>query len=722
MHDTFRKSQGTGSAIKNCNALWENRPHSVLATLLAILLVLGLTGCGGGGGSATASASAPFISATLISFPAGSVPTGFNINSMVQVQDNSTGSPITNASVVMNGVALVYNSADKGYEGEVVVAAGAEVTLSVTVGGVTYRASAAQSPSYPTISAPAAGANWAANQINTVAWSGGDLVANSVIGLGVLDAANPEGQLVWPGDNSIMIMPANTNSYYIPANSLPTGTSLVLVGTAKMVEIPGAASRSGLVISGFNCARITVTNVPVATLLSIAVTPQGPTVTTGRSLQLTATGNYSDGSTLDLTAQVDWSSSDSTRATVSATGQVSGVASGAARFTANKAGLSGTTLIHVFQPTPSPSPPLSQAVAYQIDYAHTGYAYFGSTISFPGSATWATTLNGSVSYPLIADGKVFVTTSRSGVADAYGTSLYALDEQTGAVAWGPVALSGTYFWSGHAYDGGKLFVVNFDGLLRSFDAATGQPGWSIKLPGQYAFSAAPTAVNGVVYLGGAGSGGTLYAVDESDGRVIWTSAVENGDQSSPAVASDGVFVSYPCQVYKFDPFTGATLWHSSGGCEGGGGRTTVYTNGLLYVRDATPGQILNATTGSVVGSFTATPIPAFSAQSGFFQSSGTLTGIDLGTHNVLWNFAGDGGLVSAPIVVGPYVIVGSNSGNVYAVNAVTGALVWSGRAAAAIYGPDEQNVSQPLTGLGAGEGYLVVPGGNTLTAWRLAGP
>lgn len=287
-----------------------------------------------------------------------------------------------------------------------------------------------------------------------------------------------------------------------------------------------------------------------------------------------------------------------------------------------------------------------------------------------------------------------------------------------------MAISGTYSWSGHAYDHGKIFVINVDGLLRSFDAATGQAGWSTQSPGQYFFSAPPTAVNGLVYVGGAGSAGTLYAVDESNGIVLWTAGVANGDKSSPAVSSDGVFVTYPCQAYKFDPLTGSSLWNYSGPCEGGGGRTAAYANGLLYMRDWTNplGLVFDGAAGTQVGTFTATPIPAFSTQTGFFQSAGTLRGIDLGTHNVLWSFAGDGMLVSAPIVIDGVVIVGSSSGNVYAVDATTGSQTWSGSAGASIEAPDEQNVSQPLTGFGAGEGYLIVPAGSALTAWHLSGP
>ena len=76
----------------------------------------------------------------------------------------------------------------------------------------------------------------------------------------------------------------------------------------------------------------------------------------------------------------------------------------------------------------------------------------------------------------------------------------------------------------------------------------------------------------------------------------------------------------------------------------------------------------------------------------------------------------------APIIINQVVIVGSYSGNVYAVDAATHTQLWSGSAGAAITAPDEQNLVQPLTGLGAGEGYLVVPAGKVLTAWKLSGP
>ena len=87
-----------------------------------------------------------------------------------------------------------------------------------------------------------------------------------------------------------------------------------------------------------------------------------------------------------------------------------------------------------------------------------------------------------------------------------------------------------------------------------------------------------------------------------------------------------------------------------------------------------------------------------------------------GNHTV-WTFTGDGGLDTAPIVVGSTVYVGSSSGMIYGLSLTKGHVVWSANTGSSIDGPDEQNVSQPLTGLGAGQGLLVVPAGDQLVAY-----
>lgn len=356
-------------------------------------------------------------------------------------------------------------------------------------------------------------------------------------------------------------------------------------------------------------------------------------------------------------------------------------------------------------------------VGYQQSATHDGNQPDGMLVP-PLANQWQRNLGGPVSYPVIANGVAYVTVAN---VNAYGTKLYALDASTGDTVWGPVDLGGTYSFSAVTYDAGAVFALNYNGILRAFDAATGVSLWTIQLPGQYAFTSPPTALNGLVYTGGAGSGGTVYAVRESDGTLSWTASVMNGDHSSPAVTPTGVYVAYACnQVYDFDPGTGALIWHHDGPCEGGGGKTVSVHNGRVYTRDYFGNLILDASSGAELGSYSATAAPAFDGNMGFFLNGTSLSAVDeQGT--IQWTFTGDGQLDSAPLVDNGYVYAGSASGNVYALSEATGQLAWSATVGSPIQAPDEQNATL-LTGFAAAGETLLVPARATLTGFGEARP
>lgn len=92
---------------------------------------------------------------------------------------------------------------------------------------------------------------------------------------------------------------------------------------------------------------------PTPTLTSITVTPPTSTIATGASQQFTATGTYSDNSTKDITSSVSWTSSDGTRATVSATGLATAAsnAAGSTTITATS-GVSGSAVLKVIANLP----------------------------------------------------------------------------------------------------------------------------------------------------------------------------------------------------------------------------------------------------------------------------------------------------------------------------------------------------------------------------------
>lgn len=362
----------------------------------------------------------------------------------------------------------------------------------------------------------------------------------------------------------------------------------------------------------------------------------------------------------------------------------------------------------------------TQSVAYQLDPAHDGYAS-GVSLGAPLTRAWSQALSGGVSYPLVVGDTVYVT-----AAAGSGTTVYALSRTSGSILW-THAIGSTYPWSGIAYDnpgsGGRIFAVNSDGLLTALDAASGIAVWSAQLPGQYSFSSPPTAVSGTVYDGGAGSGGTLYATDESDGALLWSQPVENGDHSSPAVDGSNVYVTFPDNYYAFNRVTGAPVWHDYLNGYGGGGRTPVVADGHLFIRDWTASPLIaSASTGASQGPLASTTAPAVAGGTAFERTGGTGSGTlravssdGLGTTR--WSFTGDGGLSSAPLVTSNAVWVGSTSGEIYELNCATGAQQWSTNVGSSINTPDEQNVSAPLTGLGVGGNTLIVPAGSTLVAY-----
>lgn len=220
---------------------------------LWVVVTLILNSCGGSGSSS--GTTPPVITAGIGSFQNSSMPPGFPTAS-VTVKDGSTGADITNATAIINGVTLIYNSAvgHQAYEGNVAVSPGQAVTFTVTTGGVMYTASGAQFTSYPTISAPLSMTTWSSGSTNLVAWSGGAPKTNAVYLLGVLNANDPDGDPIWP----IQAVQTTTTSYPIPSGSLTAGSRYVLVGIATTVSIPNAGSNSAFMICGFDAVPITV--------------------------------------------------------------------------------------------------------------------------------------------------------------------------------------------------------------------------------------------------------------------------------------------------------------------------------------------------------------------------------------------------------------------------------------------------------------------------------
>jgi uncharacterized protein YjdB len=121
----------------------------------------------------------------------------------------------------------------------------------------------------------------------------------------------------------------------------------------------GTSTISAAVGSISGSTTVTVTS---AILTSIAVGPSAQTILRTATLQLMATGTFSDNSTQDLTSAATWSASGTGVASVSSTGHVTGLSGGTSTISATLSGVTGSTSLTV-QPFARPFGSHSQSYA-----------------------------------------------------------------------------------------------------------------------------------------------------------------------------------------------------------------------------------------------------------------------------------------------------------------------------------------------------------------------
>lgn len=161
-----------------------------------------------------------------------------------------------------------------------------------------------------------------------------------------------------------------------------------------------------------------------ATLTSITLAPSGPTLNIGATVDLQATGHFSDGTTVTpYDAEVTWTSSVPANASVSASGLVSGVAAGTAVITAAKGTIQGSATVTVNASAATlTSITLNPATGVTLN--------IGQTADFTATANWS---NGTSTTPY--DANVTWTTNAPTVATVTAAGVVT------AVAAGPAVLT-----------------------------------------------------------------------------------------------------------------------------------------------------------------------------------------------------------------------------------------------------------------------------------------
>jgi uncharacterized repeat protein (TIGR03803 family) len=345
-----------------------------------------------------------------------------------------------------------------------------------------------------------------------------------------------------------------------------------------------------------------------AVLNAIAITPANPTVQSGATLQLTATGTYSDGTTRDLSSSVIWASNATRFATVAPGGLATGVALGSTTITATSGGIAANTtltvtgqvtlaFIYSFQPTPDGGqpngPPLqaSDGNFYLTTRAGGAHICRGGAVSCGAVVRFTPAGAESVLYSFGAS-----------ATDGFDPSSPLIQGQDGAL-YGTTAFGG-------AHGVGTVFRITLDGT------------YSIL----YSFGASPA--DGLVPTGGViqASDGNFYGTTSSGGA--------NHCVNIPGPASN-------CgTVFRITPAGAETILHSFGSSPDDGveplGPLLQATDGNLYGTTIDGGanncvsgthncgtvfRITLAGAESVIHSFGASPEDGFAPQGSLIQGS-----------------------------------------------------------------------------------------------------
>lgn len=401
----------------------------------------------------------------------------------------------------------------------------------------------------------------------------------------------------------------------------------------------------------------------------------------------------------------------------------------------------GALLLVLLLPGSAAGAAATESAGWQVDAGHSGYVY-GAGVVPPLTPVWS--ISTPVQNPVAIDGGHLFAMTYPPVAGTNSTSadLEEIDLASGAVIWNqqlsPQSGSNYYL----ALDGGKVLVAGAyqdsqgNDALEAWgvDEGTGKILWNDTSFSQW-WPSPPEAANGTLYFEASGVGGTVYAIRESDGQLLWSTPLFSG---SPATLADGMVVI--AEVYGvaegLDQTTGQVVWQDSGYNHSDGGGTAMSSFDGTHVwgdifttadKGAQESNLYDPKTGAVAAQIGGYP-PAFgygeavqlvTTNSG---EVGSIQAIDPATGDVRWSMtepAGSGPLIgSEPLLADGYVFAEGPQGNLWAFDPCSGKIVWQ-----TTVNPTNRPFSDdPLPSLSAGDGYLVVPDASGIAVFKGSGP
>jgi outer membrane protein assembly factor BamB len=296
---------------------------------------------------------------------------------------------------------------------------------------------------------------------------------------------------------------------------------------------------------------------------------------------------------------------------------------------------------------------------------------------FAASPVLGTSTNPSRVYIGSTDGYVYALSSEDGVQDS---TFYFVSQA-------PITSTALVT---QRFGADALFFGGGDGLLYGIDSA-GNPqptNWPTAISGFLSSSPTITTVDGTVYAASL-SGFITASCPNGVGRFAIS---VNGVQSSPAVGADSTLY-YGGDDRQLRAFAtdGAVIWSFSASAPIFGAPVVAVANGVttaIYVADRggllfkvningqpVSGFAFSGPNGGPVGPMQSSPALATDPDDPTTprlyvgSDDGNLYAVDGNTGSVVWAFPTQGSIVSSPAVAtggaAPVIVVGSNDGNVY---------------------------------------------------------